>query len=165
MYDNEDTIAAFVGRSDPEGEGFGVDAALDFPLFYELPKVAKGVGAVESLREVYTKRRAAEDRLLSSHREAGRFFVTFLDNHDQPERIRHPQTPIEQVTLALGALFTLQGIPCLYYGTEQGLSGTQPTRPTCEGVREALWGKASDVFTNPSKPFDDIVALSNLRAA
>jgi len=34
--------------------------------------------------------------------------------------------------------FTLQGIPCLYYGAEQGLSGSGD-KP--ERVREALWGK------------------------
>lgn len=164
VYDNEEAIAAFVGRNGSDGEGFGVDAALDFPLFYELPNVAKGRGPVESLRQVYAKRKAAEARLLSSHGEAGRFFVTFLDNHDQAQRLRDPQTPMDQVTLALGALFTLQGIPSLYYGTEQGLSGTQPTRPPYEGVREALWGKATDVFTNPAEPFDHVVALSRLRA-
>ena len=164
VYDNEENIAAFVGRNGPDGEGFGVDAALDFPLFYELPNVARGSGPVESLRRVYEKRRAAEARLLSSHGEAGRFFVTFLDNHDQARRFREPQTPIEQLTLALAALFTLQGIPCLYYGTEQGLSGTEPARPMYEGVREALWGKAPDVFTNPSEPFDQVVALANLRS-
>jgi glycosidase len=40
--------------------------------------------------------------------------------------------------LGVGSLFALPGIPCLYYGTEQGLSdsGDAP-----EAVREALWGK------------------------
>jgi glycosidase len=54
--------------------------------------------------------------------------------------------------LALGCLFCLQGIPCIYYGTEQGLKGTQelykpdydPRYGLKEHVREALWGK-----TNP----------------
>jgi glycosidase len=42
------------------------------------------------------------------------------------------------VTIGLGCLFALQGIPCLYYGTEQGLHGAGRT---LEAVREALWGK------------------------
>lgn len=163
VYDNEENIAAFVGRNG-EGEGFGVDAALDFPLFYQLPGVAKGMVPVEAVRDVFARRLRAERELLSSHGEAGRYFVTFLDNHDQSERIRHPDTRPEQVTLALGALFTLQGIPCLYYGTEQGLAGTRPDRPTYEGVREALWGKAPDVFSAPAPPFEDVRALAALRA-
>ena len=42
VYDNEKTIAQFIGRNGGSGEGFGVDAALDFPLFFKLPPVAKG---------------------------------------------------------------------------------------------------------------------------
>jgi len=30
----------------------------------------------------------------------------------------------DQVTLGLACLFSLPGIPCLYYGTEQGLHGS-----------------------------------------
>ena len=40
--------------------------------------------------------------------------------------------------LGIGCLFTLLGIPCLYYGTEQGLFGSGKQ---LESVREALWGK------------------------
>jgi glycosidase len=42
----------------------------------------------------------------------------------------------DQVTLGLACLFALPGIPCLYYGTEQGLHG----HGNDEAVREALWG-------------------------
>src|SRR6185369_9950350 len=64
-----------------------------------------------------------------------------------------------QATLALACQFTLQGIPCVYYGTEQGLSG-HGDRP--EYVREALWGK-TDGF-DPHQPFyRTIRQLSALR--
>ncbi len=163
VYDDEDTIAAFVGRNgNPDLEGFGVDAALDFPLFYQLPVVAKGLTPVESIRRVFQKRREVEGALLSSHGEASRFFVTFLDNHDQAERFRHPQTPQDQVTLGLAVLFTLQGIPSLYYGTEQGLSGTVDGRPRYEGVREALWGKPG-AFDQTDPTFVAVKSLAALR--
>jgi glycosidase len=163
VYDDEDAIAAFVGRNgNPDLEGFGVDAALDFPLFFELPGVAKGVTPVESVRRVFQKRRHVEGALLSSHGEAGRFFVTFLDNHDQSERFRQPQTPQDQVTLGLAVLFTLQGIPSLYYGTEQGLSGTVDGRPRYEGVREALWGKPG-AFDQTDPTFVAVKSLAALR--
>jgi len=42
----------------------------------------------------------------------------------------------DQVTLGLACLFSLPGIPCLYYGTEQGLHGAGSDL----AVREALWG-------------------------
>ena len=79
--------------------------------------------------------------MLSSHGDATRYFVTFLDNHDVKERIRfvdpaNPGRYDDQVTLGIACLLCLPGIPCLYYGTEQGLhgAGSDPA------VREALWG-------------------------
>jgi glycosidase len=169
IYDNEPVIAGFVGRRTGGGEGFGIDAALDFPLFYKLPAVAKGFAGVESIREVFEDRKKAEERQLSSHGEAGRYFVSFLDNHDQHERIQHPSTPREQVTLALALLFSLQGIPCLYYGTEQGLTGTQkpdgtPDLIANESTREALWGKAPAPFDKTHPTYQIIKTLAALRA-
>lgn len=65
--------------------------------------------------------------------------VTLLDNHDLQQRImsharsRHPgdgeglTMALRVVKLCLGALFTLRGIPQLYYGTELGLEGWKGT--------------------------------------
>jgi glycosidase len=57
------------------------------------------------------------------------------------ERIRYvdPANPTrydDQVTLGLACLFSLPGIPCVYYGTEQRLHGVGSD----PAVREALWG-------------------------
>jgi glycosidase len=167
VYDDEETIAQFTGRNGGSGEGFGVDAALDFPLFFTLPGVAKGLIDVGTIRTVFQDRKQQEADLLSSHGEAGRFFVSFLDNHDQKERIKHPATPDEQVTLAIALLFTLQGIPSLYYGTEQGLSSTvdangNPDLTANESSREALWGQPN-AFSTATPVFQQVRALSKLR--
>ena len=166
VYDREDTIARFIGRNGG-GEGFGIDSALDFPLFFKLPGVAKGMNDVGEIRRVFQERKRQEAALLSSHGEAGRFFVSFLDNHDQHERIQHPSTPAEQVSLALALMFTLQGIPSVYYGTEQGLSGTvdasgAPDLSANESTREALWGKPNG-FSTATPLFEHIRRLSDLR--
>jgi hypothetical protein len=121
----------------------GVDAALDFPLFFRLPGVTKGLVPPTELTAVYALRKSVEQGVVSSHGEAGRFFVTFLDNHDQHNRFRfvdpaHPGRYDGQVAAALTCLFSLQGIPCVYYGTEQGLSGNGSSD---QAVREALWGR------------------------
>lgn len=173
VYDNESTIANFVGRNTPGAEGFGIDAALDFPLFFVLPSVAKGLGAVERVRDVFLARKAREEELLSSHGEAGRYFVSFLDNHDQHERFHHPLTPESQVMLGLALLFTLQGIPCVYYGTEQGLTGTvddagNPALDANESVREALWGgggRTGSAFDEGHPLYAAVKSLAELRAA
>ncbi len=144
VYDQEEKIARFIGRNaNASGDLVGVDAALDFPLFFKLPGIAKGQLAPAEVVQMFRQRRYLTEQLISSQGEASRYFVTFLDNHDQNARLRYvdPADPSRydgQTTLALACLFTLQGIPCLYYGTEQGLSG-RGDRP--EYVREALWGK------------------------
>jgi len=143
VWDSEERIAEFVGRyADESGDIVGVDAALDFPQAGVLPWLAKGLAAPTDLIAMYTKRKSVERGVVSSHGEASRFFVTFVDNHDFHERFHHepaddPHRYDAQLPLALGCLFALQGIPCLYYGTEQGLHGAGSAP---EAVREALWG-------------------------
>jgi glycosidase len=151
VFDNEERIAQFIGRNTQDaGDLVGVDAALDFPLFFRLPLVAKGFAPPTDVIEVYRRRKEVERDILSSHGEAGRFFVTFLDNHDMNERFRGASTDgpdgfDPQVILGIAVLFGLQGIPCLYYGTEQGLHGRGNSD---QFVREALWGKPNAFDTN-----------------
>jgi glycosidase len=169
VYDQESVINEFVGRHSSEVEGFGLDAALDFPAFYVLPSAAKGLCGVEAVREVFEKRKKAETGLISSHGEAGKYFVTFLDNHDQKERFNHPASIGEQISLGLTALFCLQGIPCLYYGTEQGLQGTVDAQGNpdlgrdLESVREALWGRPPSGFDRANGLYRQIQTLSRVR--
>ena len=166
VWGSEEQIAHFIGRNDLSwGEPFGVDAALDYPLFYKLPAVVKGQLAPSEILRMYEYRRKVETGVLSTHGDAGAFFVTILDNHDQHWRFfyRDPQQPDaydDQVTLGVGCLFSLTGIPCLYYGTEQGLSGGGSSS---ESVREALWGKP-DAFSQESVYFQAIQRLSRVRA-
>ena len=165
VYDDEEEISRFIGRhATEETDLVGVDAALDFPLFFKLPRVAKGLDAPAEVIQMYEHRKAVERGIISSHGEASRYFVTFLDNHDQRERFffSSPDAPRrfeDQLTLGVGCLFALQGIPCLYYGTEQGLhgAGSQDT-----AVREALWGK-SNAFNAGQSVYQTIQRLSELR--
>ncbi len=169
VYDSEDKIAAFIGRNtmDTEaGDLIGVDAALDYPLFYKFPEACKGELAPSEVVGIYEYRRQAEHDILSTHGDASNFFVTFLDNHDQTHRFYYrpagnPDQYDDQVTLALACLFSLQGIPCVYYGTEQGLHGSGD-RP--EAVREALWGKP-DAFDSSAKFYAAIKDIASVRAS
>jgi hypothetical protein len=163
VFDSEETIARFIGRQTrDESELVGVDAALDFPLRFVLPSVVKGLVSPSALAGMYQHRKVVEQGVLSSHGDATRFFVTFLDNHDVKERIRFedPQSPGQfdrQVTLGLACVFSLQGIPCVYYGTEQGLHG----RGTDEAVREALWGGPG--FDRQSTFFQALSQIARVR--
>ena len=164
VFDSEDTIAEFIGRNTQSGgDLIGVDAALDFPLVFTLPGVVKGFAAPTSVSGMYQRRKQVEQFILSSHGDATRFFVTFLDNHDLKARFRfvdpaNPNKYDQQVTLGLACLFALQGIPCVYYGTEQGLHGRGTTD---ESVREALWGGPGFDATNPF--YVDLQAIAQVR--
>jgi glycosidase len=141
-------IARYFGRDTRVNDEFvGVDAALDFPLRGKLSSFVKGTGSSFDIKNMYDYRKKEQQYVVSSHGEASRFFVTFLDNHDSKERFNY-QGKDEQgrenqgkydsrFPLGIAGLFTIQGIPAIYYGTEQGL---------CRygidvDVREALWGK------------------------
>jgi glycosidase len=165
VFDDEAKIAEFIGRNTQDADDItGVDAALDFPLFFQLPSVAKGLAAPTSVIDVYRRRRIVERNVLSSHGEAGRFFVTFLDNHDMRQRFRFaggdgPEPFDRQVLLGIAVLFGLPGIPCLYYGTEQALHGHGDSD---QFVREALWGKPNAF--DPAHPFYSAIRrLSEIR--
>lgn len=58
-------------------------------------------------------------------------------------------------------MFTLQGIPCLYYGTEQGLHGSGGSD---KAVREALWGMPG-AFDTGNDFFKAVKRIAEQRAA
>lgn len=171
--DSDEKIARYTGRfGNDRDDLMGVDAALDFPLFYALSHVLKGFRSPETLARMYEHRKdlhrgmSGQGVMYSSHGEASRFFVTFLDNHDQHRRFYHSAPPEEhaydaQVSMGVGCLFTLQGIPCLYYGTEQGLHGMGGSD---RSVREALWGKPG-AFDTDHPFFRAVREVSSVRAA
>ncbi|HEV2352917.1 MAG TPA: alpha-amylase family glycosyl hydrolase, partial [Puia sp.] len=164
-------IDQFVGRNsaDQSGRGLGIDAALDYPLFDQLPSVIKQFSDPANIRLLFQARMTAEEDLITSHGEAGKYFVSFLDNHDQVQRFNTPATPVAQVLMGLALLYSLPGIPCLYYGTEQGLTGarnadgTPDTTAAPECVREALWGKSPQAFDIANRLYIAIAGLGNLR--
>ena len=168
VFDGDDMIAQYVGRNTVTGpdEMEAADAALDFPLMFVLPDVIQGKRSPAELAHMFDYRKSVGQHILSTHGEASRFFVTFLDNHDQYHRIYSsppdkPHAFDDHLKIALGCLFTIQGIPCVYYGTEQGLSGAGNND---EAVREALWG-APGAFDAGHPFYIYIRQLAALRAS
>jgi glycosidase len=174
VFDNENTIAQFIGRNTSAPGGLvGVDAALDYPLFFKLPDMLKGLSVTPlDVANVFETRKRVEQDIITSHGEAGKFFVTFLDNHDQSQRFGFTGDTqlVDQIALGLGCLYSLQGIPCLYYGTEQGLSGHKDlTHLDDSMVREALWGRTdamghSNGFDRTHPLYCAVQQISKVRA-
>lgn len=86
-----------------------------------------------------------------------RALVNFLDNHDVPRFLfgRRDERGSDALRAALTYLFTEDGIPCLYYGTEQEFDGgNDPAN------REPLWTSGYDT-TNET--FRHIARLARIR--
>ena len=80
--------------------------------------------------------------------------VNFLDNHDVP-RFLFQQADTRALHAALILLFTEDGIPCVYYGTEQDYNGgNDPSN------REDLWASGYDTS---GTTFQLVSYLSTLR--
>jgi glycosidase len=138
---DDETIQRYIGRNSRiagTNERFpSLDAALDFPLYFILEEVIKGFLNPSHLRERYERFRT----LYADHGAAGQHFVTFVDNHDQMarpyRRFMHRNPFPRQAGLAIGYLLTSQGVPCIYYGTEQGFDGGGDNDSY---VRECMFG-------------------------
>jgi len=75
--------------------------------------------------------------------EIGRYLVTFFSNHDsfwQPSGRFPGQADDDQVIAAVGFLLCALGTPCIYYGDEQGVTGTGGDNQ----IRRALFDKAGN---------------------
>lgn len=150
------TIQRYLGRNSRirgTNERFpSLDAALDFPLYFMLEEVIKGFASPAFLRARYD----ALHNEYADHGEAGRYFVTFVDNHDQMarpyRRFMHGNPYPQQAVLAAGYLLTSQGVPCLYYGTEQGFDGGGGDDAY---VRECMFGGTWGAFGTAGCHFFD----------
>lgn len=80
--------------------------------------------------------------------------VHFLDNHDVARFLS--DGTVDQLKLALSFLLTAEGLPVLYYGTEQGFTGANDP-----ANREPLWPTS---YATDGELFQWIAALNDVRA-
>ncbi len=111
---------------------FGLNSVLDFRLAEgvygdannaPLPTILKGQNGPQGL---FNRLDLQLNRALNRG-ELGRYLVTFVDNHDsfwQPTGRYANGATDAQVIGAIGFVLCTLGTPCIYYGTEQGFSGS-----------------------------------------
>jgi len=149
----DDAINHYTGpntAADDNGEVyFGLSSVLDFPLYFTLPGVLKGMTNPDALKGRYD----ALNNGALTRGELGRFLVTFVDNHDSvgnnPKRRFGNDSPDDQIIAGIGYLLTAIGTPCIYYGTEQGFSGVGDNDAL---IRESLFDldDAGKTLLNPT---------------
>ncbi len=109
------TVAFFEGTHQPaDGIVTGVDQLFDFPLQAASRRVFARGEEIRQLAQVL-----AQDRLYN-HPER---LVTFLENHDMPRLPWDSTATTDGLLLAYTFLYTVRGIPKLYYGNEIGMTG------------------------------------------
>lgn len=141
-----------------------LDAALDFPLWVVLEGVIKGFRNPAELRARYERFK----EFYCDQAQATQYFVTFVDNHDQKGRFLHNNPFHKQAVLAIGYLLTSIGIPCIYYGTEQGFNGggdhDKYIRECMFGGKWGAFNTTGHHFFNPENPiYKEISRIAGIR--
>jgi glycosidase len=116
---SDQVVAAYTGKA--IGGPFEFDSVVDYPLYYDVNNVfATASGATSQIDQHYTNVDTIYDPAARMQ------LVTFLDNHDNPRFLSTAEASgnTNRLKAALAFLYTTRGIPCLYYGTEQGFDGT-----------------------------------------
>jgi glycosidase len=157
LVGDDDLLRKYVGNNTPApGEAVEyplLDAVLDFPLYAHLDEVVKGQRPPAALWERY----AFFKKYYRNFGDAGRYYVTFLDNHDQTarpwRRFQHGVNDDRLGVLGVGYLLCNLGIPCVYYGTEQGFDRGSPESDAF--VRENMFGGAWGAFDTTGHAFFD----------
>jgi alpha-amylase len=152
VFDGDD---ALLGSYTVDGE---LDSVFYFSQKFQVfDDVFKHGGATQKIQDLYTARgqnygRSAQDGGIGVPPTAA--LVNFMDNHDVPRFLFDKSDPAA-LKSALVYLMTEDGIPCIYYGTEQGFSGGNDP-----GNREPLWTSA---YATDGELFTWTAGLAQLR--
>ncbi|HUA39070.1 MAG TPA: alpha-amylase family glycosyl hydrolase [Candidatus Sulfopaludibacter sp.] len=142
------------------GGPFKLDSVLDYPLYFKIKSVfAEATGGTKQIVEHYRAVSANYDPSAQNQ------LVTFLDNHDQPRFLSVPGATVARLKVALIFLYTAQGIPCLYYGTEQAFNGGKdPFDREDMFAGRFEWGPSlGDNFDMTHPLFQLVARLNNFR--
>src|SRR5262249_22158301 len=145
----EHKVASFLGTSaKPE-----LKAVLEFPLYGDIVRVF-----AHSAPTAYASYRL--QRMMDSSLYPNPYILpTFIDNHDVA-RFMFEGKSGDALVQALTFIFTLPGIPIVYYGTEQGL-----VDPNRQALFAGGWLATGDSYNQQTGLYTRIQTLSAMRAA
>jgi glycosidase len=145
----EKKVASFLGSADkPE-----LSSVLAFPLYAEIDRVF-AAGAATSFM-TYRLGKMMDKTLYPNPY----ILPTFIDNHDVRRFLAVTSPTGEDLLMALGFLFTVPGIPVVYYGTEQGFVETR------QAMFKGGFDQDTDRFNANAAVYQRIQKLAALRKA
>lgn len=158
----------------------GIPQVLDYPFDIAVHTVLAGSAGTDVLARLFS-----DDVLYEGGTATAMRLPTFVSNHDQGRmgwfvRQAFPNASDDEVfrrvRLGHAMMFTLRGVPVVYYGDEQGFAGTggdQESREDMFASKVALYnsekliassGSTAKANFNPSHPlYASIAELANLR--
>ena len=143
VFHPDPTVTSFYqgGRRGWDGIDTQLTTPFDFPLYFTLRDVLLKGAPVGKLTNILR-----QDSLYP-HPE---FLVPFFGNHDTTRISGTPEGTPARLKLAFGLIFTVRGIPELYYGDEIGMPGGRD--PDNRRDFPGGWiGDANDAFTQPGR--------------
>jgi alpha-amylase len=157
---------SFDGRDDLVGSftfDNEVDSVFYFPQYYSVIRdVFQNGGPTQQIQNLFSTRLDPGGNYGTTPQEGGigvppnKALVNFLDNHDVG-RFLYFRNDTKALDNALLYLMTEDGIPCIYYGTEQAFSGgNDPAN------REDLWLSG---YNQQSPQYEWIQRLTRIRKA
>ena len=171
---DDPTVARFAGSNSPDCHEQDktcramLDAVFDFPLHHSLGPTLRGKQSPEAIRNHW--------KFLNNYfrdpAEAGRHYVRFAENHDfgagDSSRLLHGDSDPRLAVMAAAFVLMSQGIPCLYYGAEQGFDGggkdDRFVREGMFGGDLGAFGTKGVHFFNPQHPiYKAISRLAEIR--
>lgn len=136
-----------------------LDAGADFVLYYALKSaMEKPSGWIDGVSRVYSG--LAADYL---YRDKAKDMVIFLDNHDEGRFVGKIDGDKDKYRIGLGMLYSLRGIPCLYYGTEILYREEDDHGAMRQDMAGGWEGDESNVFTGENLSADQQEALAYVR--
>jgi glycosidase len=148
-----------------------LDAGFDSTFHFALRQGLIDVFARDASTNVLADR--VKESITSLGLERALRMTPFLDNHDVPRWSEEvpgsvaANDKLHRYRLALGALFTIPGIPQLYYGDELGFTGTWPVNrrdmPSWAWSAADRAGDHPDTLPDAAGTFEYVKRLSTIR--
>ena len=134
-----------------------LDTVFNYPQKFVVDEVLNGKAPTQNLADVYAavQKNFSQRPSESTSLTASQSTVNFLDNHDLGRFLASSSKPALKTALAL--ILLEDGIPAIYYGTEQELSGKDDPNN-----REDLW---KTKYATDGKTFGWIARLVKIRKA
>lgn len=145
------TPSPFSNNAEKEINAFfnlGFNSMLDFPLQTDIKRVFK-----EGKPTSYLQYRLEQREIMYTNPAR---MVTFVDNHDMDRFLK--ASDINSLKQALALIFTIPGIPTIYYGTEQNFVETRATM-----FADGFASDDKDHYDTTTPTFQFIRELASLR--